>query len=472
MKFTVLGHACLYIEHDDIRLLIDPWLVGSCYWRSWWNYPEVSHSLVDSIRPTHIYITHLHWDHFHGPSLRLFHSLDPVILLPKCPTTRMVDDINSDFRFTDVQELVHAKRYNLGNNFSVTSYQYNPFFVDSSLLVEVDGVTLFDANDSKIFGSSLSHLLKRHPAIDFVFRSHSSASPVPYCVDGVDPLNTSRSPSDYSNDFISFSSATRARFAIPFASSHVYLHESSSIFNQFYNSPASLKARFPDSSSQSCVLMPSSSSWSSDTGFSLNSHDYSSLNSHVSDMSSAHRDSLDHHYSREARSILNRTLFEQYFLDFSRSLSAPLRKFRFAFLSLPSLSSTTGTLCIVDLSRRSVDFHDDYVYDKQSSSNLRLSFVIAVPTLVLNDCTKKRMFNSFTPSKLLRIYDNSSMALYSTLFSYLDMFENDALPLTRLLEPRQFVTRLRRWREFFDLLFFVWQIRIRSMPISSLWSDS
>ena len=153
-------------------------------------------------------------------------------------------------------------------------------------------------------------------------------------------------------------------------------------------------------------------------------------------------------------------------------MSAPLRKFRFAFLSLPSLSSTTGTLCIVDLSRRSVDFHDDYVYDKQSSSNLRLSFVIAVPTLVLNDCTKKRMFNSFTPSKLLRIYDNSSMALYSTLFSYLDMFENDALPLTRLLEPRQFVTRLRRWREFFDLLFFVWQIRIRSMPISSLWSDS
>ena len=32
----------VYIEHEDIRLLVDPWIIGSCYWRSWWNYPEVS----------------------------------------------------------------------------------------------------------------------------------------------------------------------------------------------------------------------------------------------------------------------------------------------------------------------------------------------------------------------------------------------------------------------------------------------
>ena len=25
MKFMILGHACLYVEHQDTRLLIDPW---------------------------------------------------------------------------------------------------------------------------------------------------------------------------------------------------------------------------------------------------------------------------------------------------------------------------------------------------------------------------------------------------------------------------------------------------------------
>ena len=79
MRFTVISHACLYIEHKDIRLLIDPWIFGSCYWRSWWNYPEVSRTLLETINPTHIYLTHLHWDHYHGPSLRKFHDIDPTI---------------------------------------------------------------------------------------------------------------------------------------------------------------------------------------------------------------------------------------------------------------------------------------------------------------------------------------------------------------------------------------------------------
>ena len=77
MKFTVVSHACLYIEHEGIKLLIDPWIIGSCYWRSWWNYPEVTKNLIKKIKPTHIYITHLHWDHFHGPPLRKLHKKIP-----------------------------------------------------------------------------------------------------------------------------------------------------------------------------------------------------------------------------------------------------------------------------------------------------------------------------------------------------------------------------------------------------------
>ena len=85
--------SCLSLcQHEEIKLLIDPWVLGSCYWRSWWNYPEVDDELLDSLEPTHIYISHLHWDHYHGPSLRLFEKYDPLILLPKHFNNRMKGD--------------------------------------------------------------------------------------------------------------------------------------------------------------------------------------------------------------------------------------------------------------------------------------------------------------------------------------------------------------------------------------------
>ena len=46
-EFKVLGHACLFIKYKNIRLLIDPWLIGSTYWRSWWNYPKVEESILN-----------------------------------------------------------------------------------------------------------------------------------------------------------------------------------------------------------------------------------------------------------------------------------------------------------------------------------------------------------------------------------------------------------------------------------------
>ena len=62
MQFQILSHAGLLVQGSGKTLLFDPWLVGSTYWRSWWNYPPVERSLVDSLRPDFIYLTHIHWD--------------------------------------------------------------------------------------------------------------------------------------------------------------------------------------------------------------------------------------------------------------------------------------------------------------------------------------------------------------------------------------------------------------------------
>ena len=36
----VHGHSCCEIRTNTISLICDPWLIGSAYWRSWWNFPK------------------------------------------------------------------------------------------------------------------------------------------------------------------------------------------------------------------------------------------------------------------------------------------------------------------------------------------------------------------------------------------------------------------------------------------------
>jgi UDP-MurNAc hydroxylase len=93
MKFVVLSHAGLAIEHKGVRMVCDPWLIGSCYWRSWWNFPEPDPALIENLAPRFIYLTHLHWDHFHGPSLKKLFDPKTTVIVPKVPTHRMIDDL-------------------------------------------------------------------------------------------------------------------------------------------------------------------------------------------------------------------------------------------------------------------------------------------------------------------------------------------------------------------------------------------
>lgn len=472
MKVTVLGHACLYVEQDDVRLLVDPWLTGSCYWRSWWNYPEVPTDFLDQIRPTHIYITHLHWDHYHGPTLRKFASSNPTILLPKSPTSRMVDDMRKDFPFTTIKELTHAKKYKIARDLCLYSYQFNPFFIDSALVIESPNACLLNANDSKVFGLSFKQIVDRHPRFDLVFRSHSSASADPYCVDGVDPWATSRSPRDYALDFLAFAQASGAKYAIPFASSHVYLHKDTEIFNQYYSSPQNVLTEFNKLSSPHfrCVLMPPGSSWSDVGGFSLVEHDYSQISDHIHQLQDKHRSALAKHYKREEAASLNEGSFTRYFNGFSRAIHFPLKHLRFAFFVSASIhGDSPGTLAFVDTKKRQTSFLHDVTYSPALVADHGLDFILRVNPLVLNDCTKKSMFNTFAASKLLRIQPNGSSNRYNSFFSLVDLYENDGLPLWRILEPRQLINRLRRFREPLDVLWFVYKTKIQRSSLSSLW---
>ena len=474
IKLTILGHACLYVEFEYVKLLIDPWLYGSTYWRSWWNYPEINDDNLAIIEPTHIYLTHLHWDHFHGPSLRKFEKFKPTILLPYSCTKRMIVDIKRDFKFNKVEELRHAKKYFLTDDFEITSYQFGPIIIDSALVINAGGKKILDANDTKFFGNSLNQISKIHGDFDFVLRSHSSATEIPYCIEDSQKYGFTRTPEDYSIDFINFAMKVKAKYAIPFASSHIYLHRNSYKYNEFYNSPQFVKEKFDNLKIKSpeCVLMPSGSSWSSIKGFSLVNNDYKNIDQHINNALIKNREKLEKFYAIEEKTRFNLKAFEKYFENFFNSLNfIPLRN-RFAFNILPNNSLRNDSkLAIVDLTKKRIKILENCNLDKDFMIKEKLDFSITISAKILNDCCIKRMFNCWGPSKLMQIKlrERKCLSKYSQFISLISLYENDGLPFWKIFTFRQLLNRLSRWREILDIFLYFYLIKLRKKPIHFLW---
>ncbi|RYY15073.1 MAG: MBL fold metallo-hydrolase, partial [Chitinophagaceae bacterium] len=337
MEFKILSHAGLLVTADSGKTLVcDPWLIGSSYWRSWWNYPPVSRSLVHSLQPDYIYLTHIHWDHFHGPSLKKF-SLDTCIIVPKGNFSRMKNDLNY-LGFHRVVELKHGETMELAPDLSITSYQIW-MFLDSAALIQCNGITLLNLNDSKHMGPTLQQIIRKHPAIDFVFRSHSSANErLSYTI--VDEPDT---PVDdiesYIEDFANTVRATGARYAIPFASNHCHLHKDSWHFNDSIQHPGLVQQYFNKNNITypEVQVMASGDSWNSSSGFRL-SHIkwFENREQHLLKYLNENQETLNSFYLEEDKAIVDPAHVQRYFKKLSRALPLLVRyyfrKARFTYV--------------------------------------------------------------------------------------------------------------------------------------------
>lgn len=449
MQFTILSHAGLLIEHRGVRLVCDPWLIGSCYWRSWWNFPEPDPRLVADLRPQFIYLTHLHWDHFHGPSLQKLFDPGTTIVVPKAPTRRMLDDL-AWLGFRNVVEVPHGGMLRLGDDFTLHSYQFG-VTVDSAAVVRGGGVTLFNCNDCKFFGAPLRQILSRHPQIDFIFRSHSSASPVPYCVeDHTRLLPAGDSAYDSADQFARCALFTGARYAIPFASNHCFLHPETRQFNVTATTPDLAKSRYDQIASRvgatsKCVVMPPGSRWSDVAGFHIVPFDFGRRETYVAKLAERHADKLADNAASEAEAVADLEAFCSYFDRLLHALPGFLRRGRLSPIVFRVREASGCAHWRVD--PRSGELQ---VLDGAPAGEV----VFEVHAAVLNDCVRQKMFSVWSASKRLKIHLPTAehLARANLWFTVLDLYEVDVLPLRRNFTLRNLGIRLRRWREVYEVL--------------------
>ena len=224
-----------------------------------------------------------------------------------------------------------------------------------------------------------------------------------------------------------------------------------------------------NNSDQSCVLMPSGSIWSKESGFKTINHDFSQIKKHINEATKKNKEKLERSLKRNEKLHLKEKYFHSYFKKFIESTFFPFNlSFKFAFL-IEEAPTNALFLCIIDGKKKKT--HLLKIKNESEIFQNNLSFIIKTSTEIFNDCNKKIMHNTFTASKLLEIIliSSKSNRNLNKYLSLVDFYENDCLPISKLFSIRNSSIFLRRWREFFDIFYYLYLIKIKRVKISELW---
>ena len=445
MRFTVIGHSCLFVETSAGTILVDPWLFGSCYWRSWWHYPPTPDPRPEWLAPDYVYLTHHHFDHFHFPSMRRIDRRADV-LVPKFGVDVLAGEV-AGLGFGDVTELPHAEVLQLGARVRVASYQYG---TDDTVFVVQDGTdVLVDVNDSKIRGRALDQIRQEFGTPTFVFKSYSFAQAYPTCYTADDPADLGLLTRDsYLDDWIGVVTTLRPRYGVPFGSMVAFLHPESRQVNPHLVAPAEVVAAFaeraPDATTVA-VQMDPGDSWSSETGFDLAGVDwYTERERRLDELARSVQPRIDAQNAAEAGVTLDYERFAAYFEGFLHAFPPGL--IGHVALRRPvvfEVPSSPLPFWVIDFRRR--------VVYRLSQPPPDTASIVRVNEAMLADAIEKRLVHVVHGSMRIAVHLRPGGAGDDiTFWALLVPWELGYLPLHRAVAPRMVEVGWRRRREWLD----------------------
>jgi hypothetical protein len=241
MRVTMLGHAALLCETEDVRILMDPWILGPANFQSWWHLPDIRADLSGLPRLDYIYISHLHGDHFHEPTLEKL-SRDVTVLIPRLYHDRLVTKLGR-LGYRRIRELPHAREVRLTAATRVTCVQMGN---DSVLAVADSAAAMLNANDALQGGHPdvalpLLKALRARYAFDIAFLAFGTAGAFPKCYHiedmspkSMDPWTKERA---MLRNFVNGAISIGARHTVPFAGGFALLADRLMWMNEAKTTP-------------------------------------------------------------------------------------------------------------------------------------------------------------------------------------------------------------------------------------------
>lgn len=240
-RVEVIGHATLRVQSGGRTLVTDPWLMGpigcnnSCF-----HFPPLVHEPAEVAAQTDaIYVSHVHPDHFHRPSLALF-AKDVPIYIGAYRRKEFRDALRSlGFRVVEVpfQEPTRID----ATDFEITIIEHDfdeTAAFDSCIVIRTPDFSLFENNDCALRREK-SRWVRERFRLDYAFLGYSPASFFPIAFEFA-PEEKARLLEEAAdrryNDFLAAAELLGARLAIPFASGARFLRASALWKNVLFNS--------------------------------------------------------------------------------------------------------------------------------------------------------------------------------------------------------------------------------------------
>lgn len=456
-EIKILSHACVLVNTETSSIVVDPWLIGSCYWRSWWNFPKPAFTESDLEHVDAVVISHIHWDHWHGPTLKKYFKGKSVVTAED-PNLRSENDLRS-IGFKDVTRLSHSKSLNIGD-IKVTFYNFGLFLTDSAIVIEAGGTTILNANDAKIAGWPLKKIVRDHGPIDFALRSHSSAnSRICYEIPG-DESFVSDDREHYFRSFKLFMDVVKPKYAVPFASNHCHLNDDVIKFNSYISNPIELRdyiEALNGGIDWNLKVMLPGSSWTSNEDFSFADEAcFSDSQNYIKKYLEDVNDRLAVYRNRELKLKINEKVLDRFRSILKKSGAINCKaKVRFLITDpdgpCKSLLFNEGTLVKTDIFSESPE--------KGTST-------IVIPNIIFRDAILKNMFHHAGISKRCRYlaYDSTDMDELKLFIGKLERYELTG-DVTFPYLCRLFLSYYGRWRELFVYVKALYFSRIKRMEL-------
>jgi len=250
---------------------------------------------------------------------------------------------------------------------------------------------------------------------------------------------------DSAEQFVRCALYMDARYAIPFASNHCFLHRDTQQFNVTATTPEDVRRLYERIAAQTgsksqCVVMPPGSAWNDRDGFAIAPFDFSDRDRYIAGLLERHREQLERTYEAESKVAADFVSFKDYFDAFIAATPGIVRR-RILSRLVFRIRDVHG------VHHWLIDPHHSKVGSLTAAPNDCI--VIDVHPKVINDCVAHKMFSVWSASKRLRIHlpEPNALAKMSSWFTLLDFYEVDMLPLHKNLTSRALEIRLRRWRE-------------------------
>jgi UDP-MurNAc hydroxylase len=235
MEIEFVNHSSFVLRHNDVVLMVDPWLDGRVFNNGWDLIAPTKFRYEDFASVTHIWFSHEHPDHFFPPNISKIseeHRKNITVLFQITPDKRVVNYCKK-MGFKDVREIKPDEVMRLGDDFEFMCEHYQEG--DSWMIARSKDLTIFNTNDCGIRDTKEAiRIAKKAGKVDVLLTQFSYA----YWAGNKDQVDLRRKVANDKLDGLKFQADHfNPKIIIPVASFIWFCHEENFYLNDEINRP-------------------------------------------------------------------------------------------------------------------------------------------------------------------------------------------------------------------------------------------